>query len=76
MLNRREETKTVKKALQANGYDNVRVGHGSGTARFWLYITIPQDAWTQRQDVIGIAQHVTGRHGEYDGNINIYTDNN
>lgn len=74
----REETKAVKDALKKAGFTNVRVGHGTGTAWGWLHIHCsPKPGQTyQRTDreVIRIAQAVTGRRGDYDGNINVFID--
>ncbi len=77
MVNRTKETKVVKDALIKAGYSNVRVNHGTGTARSWLHIHCSpksgQSSEDKRRNVIRIAQRVTGRHGEYDGNINVYS---
>lgn len=72
---RGEETQAVKKALVAAGYAGVRVSHGAGTAYGWLHIKCEakpgQDYAGKLRDVEAIAQRVTGRHGDYGGNINI-----
>lgn len=69
-MERKAETKAVKKALLAAGI-KARVGHGQGTSWGWLYITI-DPALKMREKAIAIAQRVTGRHGEYDGCINVF----
>ena len=71
--NHREETAAVKAALQKAGI-TAKVGHGSGTAWAWLEINIgPRYNGSEyrgmRQRVKHIAQEVTGRSGEYDGDI-------
>ena len=73
--NHSAETKAVKDALIQAGYGNVRVKHGTGTAWSWLDIYAdvrPNQSWQDKRiDIIRIAQRTTGRHGDYDGNINI-----
>ena len=75
-INHREETKAVKDALARAGFTNVRVGHGTGTAWAWLKIRCDakpgQSYQEKRVEAIRIAKDVTGRHGEYDGEINVY----
>ncbi len=71
----KEETKAVKQALAKAGIV-ARVGHGTGTAAWWLHI-IPQyttgEDWRELTNrCIRIAQAVTGRRGDYDGQINVY----
>ena len=68
-MERRQETKEVKTALAQAGI-KAKVGHGKGTAGGWLYITL--DVVGKRQEAIDIAQLITGRHGEYDGCINVF----
>jgi len=79
----REETRAVKKALIEAGIPVKKVGHGRGTAWAWLEIYLePSDigrGWYRgeilewhRDEVIRIAQEVTGRHGDYNGEINVY----
>jgi len=72
----REESKAVKDALVKAGYTNVKVGHGTGTAWSWLKIHCerkPDQTFDQSyMHIIGIAQGVTGRHGDYNGQINVY----
>ena len=71
-MERREESKAVKAALARAGI-KARVGHGRGTAWSWLEITLPATSGRAQHDkVLYIAQTVTGRHGEYDGRINVY----
>ena len=72
----REETKAVKDALIEAGFTNVRVGHGTGTAWGWLDIHCDakpgQDWQDKRVEALRIAKSVTGRHGDYDGDINVH----
>ncbi len=70
-VTRRQETKIVKDALLAAGYTGVKVGHGTGSAYGWLDITITGIGanGNNRANVLAIAQKVTGRHGDYDGDI-------
>jgi hypothetical protein len=74
----REETKAVKDALTQAGFTNVRVGHGTGTAWGWLKIRCDakpgQSFQRADREVIRIARAVTGRRGDYDGNINVVID--
>ena len=78
--NHREESKAVKDALIEAGFTNVKVGHGRGTAWGWLKIhcaaklgqSFPRSFQENRVEVIRIAKAVTGRHGDYDGEINVY----
>ena len=80
----REEVTAVKRALRKAGIPFLSVKHGTGTAWAWLEINIGPDPhsqdlryseeWSKRiHRVIEIAQDVTGRHGDYDGEINILT---
>ncbi len=72
----REETKAVKDALVQSGFTNVRVGHGAGTSWGWLKIHCdarPGQSFQEKMvEATRIAQAVTGRHGDYDGEINVY----
>jgi hypothetical protein len=72
----REETKAVKDALLKAGFTNVRIGHGRGTAWGWLEIRCDnkdgQSFQEKRIEAIRIAKAVTGRTGEYDGEILVY----
>jgi len=69
----REETRAVKKALIEEGIPVKKVGHGTGTAWAWLHIYLdPSDKMDYYEEVIRIAQEVTGRHGDYNGEINVY----
>lgn len=75
----RQETSAVKKALIEAGFDKkvVSVGHGRGTAAAWLHVEVNKigdgfGGYNASQALaIATAQKVTGRHGEYDGRINI-----
>ena len=69
-MERKTETKAVKKALLAAGI-KARVKHGQGSASGWLYIYI-DPALKMREKAIVIAQFATGRRGEYDGCINVF----
>lgn len=76
MNNRNQETKLVKQALLEAGYKNIRVRHGTGTAYGWLDVyvsdTLPGiEADSKYRHIIKVVQQATGRHGEYDGCINI-----
>ena len=71
IMERNLETKIVKAALKEAGI-NCRVGHGKGTSWGWLYVFI--DRSTDHDTVLSIVQGVTGRHGNYDGRINIFKD--
>jgi len=70
------ETVAVKKALIQAGYTNVRVKHGRGTAWGWLAIYADAKAgqtWQDKRiDILRITKRITGRHGEYDGEINVH----
>ncbi len=88
MMERRQETSAVKKALKAAGI-KARVTHGKGTAWGWLHVNLgnPEErggyephplGWGHRYteaevklhgQALGIVQEVTGRHGEYNGEI-------
>ena len=69
-MNSREETMAVKKALVDAGFADVRVGHDRAS---WLNVatilTDGQDYNKTYGDVLDIAQEVTGRYGEYNGQI-------
>ena len=66
-----EETKAVKEALRKARIPFRKVGHGSGTAWAWLeiYLGTPENYDRLRSEALNIAQAVTGRHGEYHGEI-------
>ncbi len=70
---RKAETRNVKAAVIKAGYQNVRVGHGTGTAFGWLHIRADRKSGLTYEetnlDLIHIAQAVTGRSGDYDGRI-------
>ncbi len=72
----REESKAVKTALVAAGYTGVSVTHGTGTAWSWLEIHAQQklgQAWEAAwRDILRIAHLVTGRTGDYEGEINVH----
>ncbi|MFA5176633.1 MAG: hypothetical protein WC440_00610 [Candidatus Omnitrophota bacterium] len=69
----REETKAVKAALNAAGINCV-VKHRTGTAWGWLEINIGKDADAElRKKTLDIALEATGRHGDYNGEILILT---
>ena len=69
----REESKAVKDALLKAGFANVRVGHDRGTAWGWLLISCdnkPEQSYQdKRVEVLRITKAVTGRHGDYEGEI-------
>jgi len=69
----REETAAVKAALQKAGIA-AKVGHGTGTAWAWLEINVGpgyngSEYRDMRRRVLRIATAVTGRSGDYDGDI-------
>lgn len=69
-----QETKKVKEALLKAGYPVLSVGHGSGTAWGWLEIRLcppkqGEDWWERNRQVISLAKSITGRTGDYDGEI-------
>lgn len=72
----REETRAVKKALIEAGIPVKKVGHGTGTAWAWLKIyldpSVDMNMKKYFEETIRIAQEVTGRHGDYNGEINVY----
>lgn len=91
---KRTENKIVKAELAAMGFKDIAVGHGTGTARGWLDISVSTDKPTHcycaemdrntgrcltcshfwYSEYIAIkteAMKVTGRTGEYDGNIQV-----
>jgi len=68
---RREETQKVKAALAAAGII-AKVSHGKGTAWGWLKVNVGTGNGYLHEKVLEITQEVTGRHGEYSGNINVY----
>jgi len=66
-----EETRAVKQALAEAGI-KAKVGHGTGTAWSWLEINLElngSDCPQLKRQALSIAKRVTGRHGEYDGDI-------
>ena len=73
----RQETTTVKAALIEAGFDKnvVSVGHGRGTAAAWLEILVNQIDGLAYNDsyelALTTAQSVTGRHGDYSGQITV-----
>lgn len=82
----KSETKAVKEALSRVGIE-AEVGHGRGTGWGWLEINIgdprprggvieetrqyTQEEQDLHKKVLTIAKEVTGRYGEYDGNISL-----
>jgi len=76
-MDRRQETATVKRALIKAGFPVRRVKHGTGTAWGWLTVylereDLDREAWYARyRQAVSITQQVTGRHGDYDGKINV-----
>lgn len=68
----REETKAVKAALDRIGL-KAKVGHGTGTAWAWLEIW-PVGKWTKAQNSMAmrLIKTITGRTGDYDGEILIH----
>ena len=75
--NHKAETKATKDALRKAGI-KARVSHGTGTAWGWLniypisYPPTLNDWQTRQRAIITIAQRVTGRRGDYDGEILVH----
>lgn len=89
-MDRKEETKIVKKALKNEGI-KASVTHGKGTGWGWIEVNLGDpterngvekhpNGWSTRytstetelhEKVIKLVQDVTGRHGEYNGNISL-----
>lgn len=93
---RRSETKLVKDALVKQGYRDVKVTHGKGTAWGWLHVGVTismptncfcatnkdkwgypeqchycRNQWQDEYSKLGAnVRQITGRHGEYGGNVN------
>jgi len=69
--NHRDETRAVKQALREANIPFTRVGHGTGTAWAWLeiYLGNPENYKLYADLVRRIAKQVTGRTGDYDGDI-------
>lgn len=65
------ETAAVKAALRAAHIPFRKVGHGTGTAWAWLEIYLGSpEAWnTYHLSALSVAKGVTGRRGDYDGDI-------
>ena len=67
-----EETRAVKDALKKAGLPFRKVGHGTGTAWGWLEIYAGQETnWETCQKITLVALEVTGRRGDYNGNISV-----
>ena len=68
-----EETHAVKEALRNAGIPFRKVGHGTGTTWAWLeiYLGTPENYRKYHQEVLAIAQAITGRRGDYHGDISI-----
>ena len=70
------ETQAVKNALIEAGYTNVKVKHGTGTAWGWLKIYADPKPGQSYQDkrlgILRIAKRITGRGGDYEGEINVF----
>ena len=68
-----EETRAVKAALKERGIPVKWIKHGRGTASGWLKINLGANAKADyrslRAQVLAIVKQVTGRRGEYDGEI-------
>mgnify|MGYP001569735738 CR=1 FL=1 len=74
IMNHTTETAIVKRALRAAGIPVLRVKHGTGTACEWLKVYLPSNTAREvERRAYTIAQTVTGRHGEHDGRINVFT---
>ena len=60
-MNAREENKAVREALKAEGI-KARVGHGAGTTRFWIQITVnADDIKNNYSKILRIAAIAVGR---------------
>lgn len=69
ITNRREETAVVKNALKKARIPFKSVGHGTGTAWGWIEINLGKGNGRYDAAAVKVVQSVTGRHGDYDGNI-------
>ncbi len=75
----RTEARAVKEALIKAGLPVLSVGHGTGTAWAWLKIKLTPipgpyngSIETERnRQAIAIAQAITGRTGDYNGDISV-----
>lgn len=69
--NHRDETRAVKQALTKARIPFSKIGHGRGTGWAWLEIYLGNRETYQRyaDKVLRIAQDVTGRTGDYNGEI-------
>lgn len=65
----REETNAVKQALAEARIPFTSVGHGKGTAWGWLEINVGKGNYSYHADATAIAKAVTGRSGDYEGQI-------
>jgi len=66
-----QETRAVKRALATVGIP-AKVSHGKGTAWAWLEINLGLGARENRElqaGVLAIAKDITGRTGDYNGEI-------
>lgn len=63
-----EATKRVKKALQAAGYRNLSVTHGTGTAYGWIQVVIygPKETREEYDKVYAITKKAAGREHLHD----------
>ena len=63
-MTRREQTKTIKTALIAEGYPVLSVRHGTGTAHCWVHIKLAVE-WSKLNNYISnvesIAAKILGR---------------
>lgn len=59
-MNRREQTKAVKKALQAAGYPVTNVKHGTGTARSWIHIKL-NIHWHKLTTIMSEVEHLAAK---------------
>jgi len=70
MNERTAESNKIKQAINIMGI-RVKVRHGVGTSHGWLYVYVPKGS--DHKALLSVVQHVTGRHGEYDGKINLFS---
>ncbi len=66
-----KEARAVKAALEEAGIPFTRVGHGTHSAWSWLeiYLGTRENYLKYGDHALAIAQRVTGRKGDYYGNI-------
>ena len=64
------ETKAVKAGLKSAGFTAINVTHGTGTGWSWLDIKLAAThSFDDTRQAIRVAQEITGRTGDYNGEI-------